>query len=150
MAFMTPERWQQIERLVQEVLERDPDLRSAFLDQRCDGDPDLRAEVESLASVAQSGQDFLSNDALQDGAEVLEEAHDESLEGLKVGHYIIKKHIGAGGMGEVYRATDTRLGREIALKVLPADMAADHDRLMRFHREARAAAAPNHPNIVTL
>ena len=68
----------------------------------------------------------------------------------RLGHYEIHALLGAGGMGEVYRATDTRLGREIALKVLPADMAANHDRLMRFHREAKAAAALNHPNIVTL
>ena len=70
--------------------------------------------------------------------------------GERLGHYEIHALLGAGGMGEVYRATDTRLGREIALKILPADVAADHDRVMRFHREARAAAALNHPNIVTL
>src|SRR4026209_2305544 len=70
--------------------------------------------------------------------------------GERLGHYEIHALLGAGGMGEVYRATDTRLGREIALKILPADVAGDHDRVMRFHREARAAAALNHPNIVTL
>jgi len=70
--------------------------------------------------------------------------------GERLGHYEIHALLGAGGMGEVYRATDTRLGREIALKILPADVSADHDRLMRFQREARAAAALNHPNIVTL
>ena len=150
MGFMTPERWQQIERLVQEVLERDPDLRSAFLDQRCDGDPDLRAEVESLASVAQSAQDFLSNDALQDGAEVLEEAHDESLEGLKVGHYIIKKHIGAGGMGEVYLAEDIDLGRPVALKLLDPTLTNNSSLHARFTREARLAASLDHPNICTI
>ena len=70
--------------------------------------------------------------------------------GDQLGAYRILSPLGAGGMGEVYRASDTRLGREVALKILPADMAADADRLARFQREARAAAALNHPNIVTL
>ena len=64
--------------------------------------------------------------------------------GQMLGPYQVLSKLGEGGMGEVYRATDTRLGREVALKVLPAEMAADHDRLMRFHREARAAASHNH------
>jgi TolB-like protein/Tfp pilus assembly protein PilF len=73
-----------------------------------------------------------------------------SLVGRKIAHYRISTVIGAGGMGEVYRATDTKLGRDVALKVLPADMAGDPDRLARFQREARAVAALNHPNVVTV
>jgi len=73
-----------------------------------------------------------------------------SLVGKTVSHYRINSSVGAGGMGEVYRATDTKLGRDVALKVLPADMARDADRLARFQREARAVAALNHPNVVTI
>ena len=70
--------------------------------------------------------------------------------GSRLGHYVLRATLGAGGMGEVYRATDGRLGRDVALKVLPADMARDPDRLARFQREARAVAALNHPHIVTI
>jgi len=70
--------------------------------------------------------------------------------GTRLGSYEIQAPIGAGGMGEVYRATDTKLGRAVALKILPTEMAHDPDRLARFHREARAVAALNHPNVVTL
>src|ERR1700682_4742468 len=70
--------------------------------------------------------------------------------GEKLGPYEIVAPIGAGGMGEVYRAKDTRLGRDVALKILPVEMAQDHDRLARFQREARAVAALNHPNVVTV
>ena len=73
-----------------------------------------------------------------------------SLVGATLSHYRINGSIGAGGMGEVYRATDTNLGRDVALKVLPPDMAGDADRLARFQREARAVAALNHPNVVTI
>ncbi len=80
----------------------------------------------------------------------MEAAERPSLAGRTISHYRISTVIGAGGMGEVYRATDTNLGREVALKVLPADMARDADRLARFQREARAVAALNHPNVVTI
>jgi serine/threonine protein kinase len=70
-----------------------------------------------------------------------------SLVGGKLAHYRISTVIGAGGMGEVYRATDTKLGRDVALKVLPSDTASDPNRLARFRREARAVAALNHPNV---
>src|ERR1700736_5633370 len=73
-----------------------------------------------------------------------------SLVGRTLAHYRINAAIGAGGMGEVYRATDTKLGRDVALKVLPPDVASDPERLARFQREAPAVAALNHPNVVTL
>src|SRR5438876_622565 len=70
--------------------------------------------------------------------------------GTRLGPYEVLAPLGAGGMGEVYRARDTRLAREVAVKVLPADFSADEDRLRRFEREARAASALNHPNILTV
>ena len=72
------------------------------------------------------------------------------LSGTKLGAYEIRSALGAGGMGEVYRATDTRLGRDVALKVLPSEMACNSERLARFQREARAVASLNHPHVVTL
>src|SRR6204780_5197975 len=70
--------------------------------------------------------------------------------GTKLGPYEIQSLIGAGGMGEVYRARDTRLQRDVAIKILPSSFATDPDRLRRFEQEARAVAALNHPNLLTV
>ena len=117
-----------------------------FLAEACGGDEALRAEVFSLIAHAGSAQSFLETPVR--GA--IPFPSDISLVGRQLGAYRIGASIGAGGMGEVYRAEDTRLGRDVAVKVLPAAWAADAQRRLRFEREARAVAALNHPNICTI
>ena len=138
---MTPERWREIKKVLGDALERAPEERSAYIAQVC-AEPDLRREVESLiAAHDQAHTIFLT----PPGAEQKEPAVGERL-----GSYEILARIGAGGMGVVYRAADTKLRRAVALKVLPPEMARDPERLARFQREARSVAALNHPHIVTL
>jgi len=133
---MNPQRWREIEDLYHAALEQEPAARVALLEQV---DPELRREVESL--LAQTG----SFPVLQTTSTLLELPAGKSL-----GPYRIESMLGAGGMGQVYRATDTRLRRTVAVKVLPHDKIADPARRRRFLQEARAASALNHPNIVTL
>jgi serine/threonine protein kinase/Tol biopolymer transport system component len=138
---MTPERWQQIRDLLEQALDLTPERRAVLLNGACASDADLRKEVETLlASSDDIRSSFLESPPGRVGLSV----------GTKLGDYEIKSLLGAGGMGEVYRARDTRLGREVAIKVLPAVFSADTDRLWRFKQEARAAAALNHPNICTI
>ncbi|HYL35805.1 MAG TPA: protein kinase [Bryobacteraceae bacterium] len=145
---MTPERWRQVEELFHSALEREPGRRAAFLHEACRGDAELRREVESL--LAQDGGSQVLG---QGGAERLFESDSPSrlAAGSQLGPYRIEALLGAGGMGEVYRARDTRLRRTVAVKVLPRDgEAAYAERKRRFLQEARAASALNHPNIVLL
>jgi len=135
---MDSERWTRVKQLVDQALAREPSARETFLADACAGDADLRAEVESLLRQ-ENGSLFETRDA---------PAH--PLVGRRLGSYEILSAIGAGGMGEVYRARDLKLGREVAIKVLPEDLASDPDRLRRFEREARTASSLNHPNIVTI
>ncbi len=147
---MTPERFQQIGELYHQALALKPDERAAFLDQACAGDDSLRHEVERLLASNEAAGSFLAAPAIAAAAELIAEDQADALIGRRLGRYRILSRIGAGGMGEVYLATDERLGRKVALKLLPAEFAASPDRLRRFEREAKAASATDHPNIVTI
>jgi len=148
---MTPEQWEQIGQLYYEAKEIDPPGRAAFLDQACAGNESLRREVEALLAVEASVGDFIAAPALKDAAELLTaEAAPEEMVGKQLGHYQILSLVGTGGMGEVYAARDTRLGRKVAIKLLPTIVSRDADRLRRFDQEARAIGMLNHPNILTI
>jgi non-specific serine/threonine protein kinase len=143
------ERWATIKRLHQAALEREPGQRPAFLHDACGGDEALRSEVESLLAFDTRAESFLESPALDVAANsIRQEAR--SLISRTLGHYHVESLLGAGGMGEVYLARDPRLDREVALKVLPAALIDNADRLQRFVREARAASALNHPNVATI
>jgi eukaryotic-like serine/threonine-protein kinase len=147
---MTPERWQQIKPLLQSALNRDPDERSAFLDEACKGDKFLRQQVDSFIISHEQAGGFLEEPAFEVMAESINNTGRESIVGQRLGHYQIIGQLGAGGMGEVYLAEDTRLGRKVAVKMLPAYITTEDERVRRFQQEARAASALNHPNIITI
>jgi len=136
----TSERWARTERLYHEALACAASERTAFLADACAGDDALRREVESLLAH-DGGAAFLSTPAVAIGI------GGEIRVGVALGPYVISKQIGEGGMGEVYRARDTKLGRDVAIKLLPRAFTADPDRLARFEREARLLASLNHPHI---
>src|SRR5215469_10015190 len=139
--IMTPERWQRIETLYHSALEHEPAQRFSFLDQACGSDRELRREVEPLLAQHASRDGPLDRPALDTGAEPTQT---QLAIGSQLGPYKISGSLGAGGMGQVYKARDTRLGREVAIKIL-SERFSD-----RFEREARAVAALNHQHICTL
>jgi len=146
---VTPERWKRIEELYHSALAREGGQRAAYLAEACAGDEELRREVESLLSNAEESGGFLEGQALEAAPRRYVSAVVPDLTGRKLGRYEVMARLGGGGMGEFYRARDTRLKREVALKVLPPESVADPDRRRRFEHEARAASALNHPNIIT-
>jgi len=150
---MAPERWEQIEGLYHRALELDLGLRAAFLDEECAGDVELCREVESLLAAhegVEQTEGFLKQSAPEVAARAMAAEQSTLLLGRQIGRYKILSLLGRGGMGEVYLAHDTRLGREVALKLLPAEFMQDRERVRRFEREASATLSLTHPNIVTI
>ena len=118
---MTPERWQEVEKLCQEALELKESQRKAFVEKACAGDENLRQEVESLLKYDRRGGGFIEGPALEVAAKMITPEKPESLLGQQVGSYQILSLLGAGGMGIVYKGRDVRLNRSVAIKVLPRD-----------------------------
>jgi len=149
MNQLVMDRWTTVKRIHQSALDKDPSERTAFVDESCGGDETLRREVHSLLTYATDAESFLERPAV-DIAPTPPELHQTTLVGRTVSHYQVLSLLGAGGMGEVYLARDSRLDRTVALKILPGELAEDPERMQRFALEAKAASALNHPNVATI
>ena len=148
---MKNERWQQVESLYHETLEKDPRERSAFLVHACEGDETLRHEIESLLAFDVHAEQFIESPALEVAVRMMAGESSKSIApGDRFNQYRIISQLGAGGMGEVYLAEDTSLRRKVALKFLPVILTKDKAHLRRFEVEARAVAALSHPNVCTI
>jgi len=140
---LPPDHWPRLKEVFADARALSADLREAYLAEACGGNEALRHEVESLLALDTEAKSFLETPAVLPADSVVA----KSLEGQRLGPYQFASRIGAGGMGEVYRAHDTQLGRDVAIKMLPPAFARDPDRLARFDREARMLASLNHPHI---
>lgn len=153
---MTPERWHQISRIFKSAISLDNDARAAYIAEQCGKDESLRSEVEKLIESHHlaSDENFIGGHAAEENAALLvdefEEAKPRLEKGQQLGSYLILDRLGAGGMGEVYLAKDSRLERTVALKVLSPDISADKRRMQRFRQEAKVASSLNQPNILTI
>ena len=147
---MNPERWPQIDMLFQACLELERERRTAFLNEACADDLWLRERVEALLASDAQSWNFIESPALELAAALVAEDPPRLAPGQRLAHYAIVELIGRGGMGEVYLAKDEILNRSIALKFLTVEHTKDEVRLLRFQREAQAASALNHPNILTV
>jgi len=146
---MNPQHWLDVERLFHEALALPAERRLQFLNDSCAGNDALKRDVQSLLDES-ADDDFLETPALDPGATHLQPPAHSSLVGRRLSEYDVSARIGAGGMGEVYRAHDVKLGRDVAVKVLPSPMAHDAGRIARFKREAQILATLNHPHIAAI
>lgn len=144
---MLAQRWREVESLYHSACELRPEERRAFLESACGSDEALRREVESLLANEELAANFLETHSPHVARRELEARIPP---GTRIGPYVLLEFLRAGGMGEVYKASDTRLERTVAIKFLPHAFGADPLALERFQREARAASALNHPHICTL
>jgi eukaryotic-like serine/threonine-protein kinase len=147
---MADDSWQKVREIFHSALGRQSEERRRFVHDACGKDKTLLAEVESLLSSHDSAESFMETPAVAKVADMIEPETKKLGAGKVFGQYEIIEQVGAGGMGEVYLAKDARLNRQVAVKILPESIAADKDRVRRFEREAQAASALNHPNIITI
>jgi len=151
---MKPEHWKRLDELFHSALERTPVERAAFLDEACAGDQSLRKQVEASLAAHEEAGSFAETRAMK--VEARGVANDQAkieaelATGKTISHYRIISLLGVGGMGQVFLAHDTTLGRKVALKLLPAEFTRNTERVRRFQQEARAASSLNHPNIITI
>ena len=143
------DKWKQISGLYHDALKLPEDERADFLKEHAPNE-EMRLEVESLLANEISGELLMQSPALEVAARIMAEQNPIIKTGQTIGHYRVTGLIGKGGMGEVYQAKDQKLGRDVAIKVLPEEFAPGMDRIERFRREAKVLAVLNHPNIVTI
>src|SRR4030095_9293769 len=147
---MTPARLQTVEEIFHAALGQEPDQIARFVDTACGGGEVFRREVEALLASHQRADNFIEISAAGIATRVIGNEQADLLVGQTFGHYKISKRVGAGGMGEVYLATDVIAGRKAALKLLPMRFTGDAERLKRFRQETRTVVALNNPNILTV
>lgn len=151
---MDPDLWKKVDALLDQALAQPPDKREAFVVEASKDNDELRDEVLSLLKAQAQAPNFMERSAMRIAAESLVQDSNLttsfSLVGKQLANYRIEKLLGAGGMGEVYLARDSKLDRLVALKILPWHFVADTERSARFQREARALSTLNHPNLVTI